>query len=142
MWIPRLARRLRWIWRHRHSLTVDLGKAYRLDRVVAVHTSRDPGDPDALARAHADRAIETGLAALIDSHRRAWMERWRACDVCIVGDPAAQRALRFAVYHLLSAANPEDERVSIGARALTGGAYKGHVFWDTEIFMLPFFTLT
>ena len=125
-----------------HSLTVDLGRAYRLDRVVAVHTSRDPGDPDALARAHADRAMETGPAALIDNHRRAWMERWNACDLCIVGDPAAQRALRFAAYHLLSAANPEDERVSIGARALTGGAYKGHVFWDTEIFMLPFFTLT
>ena len=89
----------RWIWRHPHSLTVDLGRAYRLDRVVAVHTSRDPGDPDALARAHADRAMETGPAALIDNHRRAWMERWNACDLCIVGDPAAQRALRFATYH-------------------------------------------
>ena len=32
--------------------------------------------------------------------------------------------------------------MSIGARGLTGKAYKGHVFWDTEIFMLPFFTLT
>ena len=32
--------------------------------------------------------------------------------------------------------------MSIGARALTGTAYKGHVFWDTDIFMLPFFTLT
>src|SRR6185437_6637580 len=75
-------------------------------------------------------------------HRTAWMEQWRACDVRITGDRAAQRALRFAVYHLLSAANPHDEHVSIGARALTGTAYKGHVFWDTEIFMLPFFTLT
>jgi kojibiose phosphorylase len=47
-----------------------------------------------------------------------------------------------AAYHLISAANPEDGRVSIGARGLTGPAYLGHVFWDTEIFMLPFFTLT
>ena len=94
------------------------------------------------AREHADRAIESDLAALISSHRSAWMERWRASDVRIGGDPAAQRALRFAIYHLMSAANPEDERTSIGARALTGSAYKGHVFWDTEIFMLPFFTLT
>ena len=43
---------------------------------------------------------------------------------------------------LISAANPDDERVSIGARALTGDAYLGHVFWDTEIFLLPFYTLT
>ena len=52
----------------------------------------------------------------------------------IVGDKEAQRALRFAAYHLISAANPADERVSIGARALTGDGYLGHVFWDTEIF--------
>ena len=39
-------------------------------------------------------------------------------------------------YHLISAANPEDD-VSIGARALTGEAYLGHVFWDTEIFLCP-----
>src|SRR5262249_57219783 len=50
--------------------------------------------------------------------------------------------LRFAGYHLISAANPDDERISIGARALTGDAYLGHVFWDTEIFLLPFYTYT
>lgn len=43
---------------------------------------------------------------------------------------------------MISAANPEDDRVSIGARGLTGDAYAGHVFWDTEIFLLPFYTLT
>jgi trehalose/maltose hydrolase-like predicted phosphorylase len=48
--------------------------------------------------------------------------------------------VRFAVYHLTSTANPEDDHVSIGARALTGDAYLGHVFWDTEIYLLPFYT--
>ena len=47
--------------------------------------------------------------------------------------------MRFAVYHLTSAAKPEDEHVSIGARGLTGDAYLGHVFWDTEIYLLPFY---
>ncbi len=60
----------------------------------------------------------------------------------IEGDPAAQEAMRFALYHLISTANPHDERVSIPARALTGDAYMGHVFWDTEIFVLPFYTFT
>ena len=44
------------------------------------------------------------------------------------------------MYHLTSAANPGDERVSIGARGLTGDAYFGHVFWDTETYLLPFYT--
>ena len=44
----------------------------------------------------------------------------------IQGDADAQQAVRFAIYHLTSVANPEDERVSIGARALTGPAYMLH----------------
>ena len=44
------------------------------------------------------------------------------------------------MYHLTSAANPGDDRVSIGARGLTGDAYFGHVFWDTETYLLPFYT--
>jgi len=70
------------------------------------------------------------------------VSRWNACDVEIEGDPAAQRTLRFALYHLNGAANPTDERVSIAARALTGDDYRGHVFWDTEIYLLPFYILT
>lgn len=124
------------------QLELERGKSYRLDRVVAVCTSRDEAQPPAAARAHADRAIGAGLPALLSAHREAWRVRWVASDIRLQGDAAAQRALRFAAYHLLSAVDPEDERVSIGARALTGAAYNGHVFWDTEIFMLPFFILT
>ena len=124
------------------SFEVELGKTYRLDRVVAVCTSSDTDHPLDRAREQAERAMATGLERLIDEHRSAWLERWMICDIAIDGDPAAQHALRFAAYHLVSAANPEDGRVSIGARGLTGEAYRGHVFWDTEIFMLPFFNLT
>src|SRR5699024_6389458 len=75
-------------------------------------------------------------------HRRHWAERWHAAGIDITGDLAAQRAIRFASHHLLSVVNPEDERVSIGAHALSGKAYRGHVLWDTEIYMLPFFIFT
>jgi trehalose/maltose hydrolase-like predicted phosphorylase len=88
------------------------------------------------------RAVRAGPAAVLAAHERAWAERWTAGDVEVEGDAAAQRALRFAVYHLTGAANPDDEHVSIGARALTGDAYLGHVFWDTENYLLPFYTCT
>ena len=82
------------------------------------------------------------MSALARDHVDAWSRRWDAAEVQIVGDDEAQRALRFAVYHLVSAANPDDEYASIGARGLTGEAYRGHVFWDTEIFLLPFYLFT
>ena len=124
------------------ALSLDPGKTYWLDRIVAVCTSRDDDHPAVTARAHAQRAAKTEFLSLVESHRDAWLAKWHASDIRVEGDPVAQRALRFAVYHLVSAADPENERVSIGARGLTGGAYNGHVFWDTEIFMLPFYTLT
>ncbi len=117
------------------------GETHRLDRIVALHTSRDTAEPRETARIHAERAIED-VAGVIGEHRQAWLTKWKVCDFRVEGEPAAQRALRFAIYHLLSAVNPQDDRVSIGARGLTGSAYKGHVFWDTDVFMLPFFIFT
>jgi trehalose/maltose hydrolase-like predicted phosphorylase len=87
-------------------------------------------------------AVEAGPRQVLEAHEQAWAQRWAGSDVRVEGDTAAQRALRFAIYHLISAANPDDERVSIGARALTGDAYLGHVFWDTENYLLPFYTFT
>ena len=126
---------------HPFEFEIRQGDIYRLDRIVALHTSRDTGEPTTAAHRHAEEAIED-VSGIIARHCDAWLKRWNSSDLRIEDGPAAQRALRFAIYHLSSAANPEDERVSIGARGLSGTSYKGHVFWDTEIFMLPFFDLT
>lgn len=120
----------------------ELGSTYRLDKLVTVATSREDGDPVARSRGHLERVRAAGLDAALEAHEHAWARRWSVADVRIEGDADAQQALRFAAYHLIGAASPEDDRVSIGARGLTGDAYKGHAFWDTEVFMLPFFVLT
>ncbi len=110
-------------------------------RMIAVARGNTP-DAGASARSALASASQRGLERLFRDHTRAWAERWDASDIVLDGDPWLQQALRFALYHLSSAANPEDERVSIGARALTGDGYLGHVFWDTDIFMLPFYLHT
>lgn len=79
---------------------------------------------------------------LLESQAKAWRRLWRDCDVRIEGDADAQAALRFGAYHLNSAVDPQDETVSVAARGLTGDGYRGHVFWDTDIYMLPFYVLT
>jgi trehalose/maltose hydrolase-like predicted phosphorylase len=128
---------LRWAWRW-HSVA---GQVAEFDRLVAVARADTPQDdpvPSAYAALARSRAI--GWRAVLAAHEAAWDARWIASDIVIEGDEESQRALRFAVYHLTSAANPDDDHVSIGARALTGDAYLGHVFWDTEIYLLPFYT--
>lgn len=113
----------------------------RVDRFLAVERDGGDGQAQAAARRVAG-AMRDGTARAIRAHAEAWAERWRSSDVRVDGDDDAQRALRFAIYQLVSAADPGNPRVSIGARALTGEAYRGHVFWDTETYVLPFFTYT
>jgi len=126
----------------RWTSEVDIEKTQRLDRLVCVSTSRNGGRLNQSGAEKLRSARQEGINAVVEAHRTAWAARWDAADIVIEGDPESQRAIRFALYHLISAANPEDEHVSIGARALTGSVYSGHVFWDTESFMLPFFTFT
>ena len=124
------------------SWEANLGETVRLDRVIAAYTSRDVANPADAARTHVALMLKRGAPALARAHLDSWSRRWDAAEVQIVGDDEAQRALRFAVYHLVAVANPDDGYVSIGARGLTGQAYRGHVFWDTEIYMLPFYLFT
>lgn len=126
----------------RFQLKAAVGTECHLHRVVSVYSSRDTAEPLDAAVAHVNRVLPSNISAAVTAHENAWTARWQHSDVQVVGDEALQKSLRFAEYHLISAANPEDTRVSIGARALTGEAYKGHVFWDTEIYMLPFYTYT
>ena len=120
----------------------ELGETVRLDRAIAVFTSRDIASPAKAAADHLAAIRSCGLPAVVQAHVDAWRRKWETAEVRIVGDERAQHALRFATYHLIAAVNPADDRVSIGARGLTGEAYRGHVFWDTEIYMLPFYVFT
>ncbi len=118
------------------------GQTLQADKFVAITTDRDPdaaasGAGDVAGRALAELAglRYDGLRA---EHVTAWAAVWHNGDVVIEGDDEAQLALRFNLFQLLAAAPQDDDRVSIGAKTLSGYGYRGHVFWDTEIFMLPY----
>jgi trehalose/maltose hydrolase-like predicted phosphorylase len=126
-----------WTWRTRP------GQVVQFERMVAVALgTTETGNPVEQAQSELAGAQALGWAGVLDQHEASWAQRWRDSDIVVSGDPASQQALRFALYHLNSAANPQDESVSVAARALTGADYHGHVFWDTEIFLLPFYILT
>jgi trehalose/maltose hydrolase-like predicted phosphorylase len=126
----------------RFQVNAEIGMQCQLGRTISIYTSRDVPEPVEAALSHVKTILPKGIAAATVAHESEWHSRWEDADVEVEGDTFLQQALRFAAYHLISAANPEDERVSIGARALTGEAYKGHVFWDTELYMVPFHTFT
>lgn len=113
-----------------------------VEKITAIYTSRDTDKPLEAAKQKSQAAARRGFDALFAKHQAEWAQYWASSDIEIDGDEDAQLALRFVMYHILIAAPRNDERVSIGAKTLSGLGYKGHVFWDTELFILPPLTLT
>jgi kojibiose phosphorylase len=122
------------------AATVDVGQQLTIFKEAAIVTSRDGDNPR--QRAMALLQIETSHDHMLAESETFWAENWAVSDVVIEGDTEAQLAARFSLFQLLIAAPRNDERVSIGAKTLSGYGYRGHIFWDTDIFVLPLFTFT
>ena len=121
------------------------GQTFRLDKIVAVATSRDGDVIDGAEKAaggfirEADRA---GFDQLLAEHEQAWEELWDRVQISLQplegGDELTQ-GLRYCLFQMMQNAPHEDPSVNIGAKGLTGEHYFGTYFWDTEVFMLPMY---
>ena len=132
----------------RFEFATTAGEPVVLDKLATFATSRDHatnvsvGDVHDRCRTALRQAAQSGFDACRAASAAVWEDKWGDCDIAISGDAAAAKAVRFGIYHLLIAANEHDPTVNIGAKSLSGEGYRGHVFWDTEILMLPFFVYT
>ncbi len=80
---------------------------------------------------------------LLEESSESWNIIWDKSSIFINSiDLKDQLSIRFAQYHLHIMTPAHDTRMNIGAKGLSGEGYKGHTFWDTEIFMLPYFSFT
>jgi trehalose/maltose hydrolase-like predicted phosphorylase len=112
-----------------------------LDRFGVYVVDRDT-PPDPTEALGAVREIEgCGFERLLVEQREAWARRWGKADIGIDGDPELQLAVRLALFHLIASVGDRGES-ALGARGLSGLAYRGHVFWDSDVFVLPFFAAT
>ncbi len=130
------------------SFSLPKGERRVFDRVSVLATDRDPFGtvagsrlPEAAAAA-ARKAAVLGTAELRRAHEGAWERIWEAADIGVTGDDSLTLGLRYSVFQLVQSAAMDDPGVSIGARGLSHSRYKGCFFWDTDVFMLPFFALT
>jgi trehalose/maltose hydrolase-like predicted phosphorylase len=146
--------------------TLAPGETFTAEKIVLMYTSRDDTEPTRSALEHhqellkeatmeldihnalslntdqqATVSMQAGLYdQLLARHKQMWEQFWQRADIVIEGDDRAQQSVRYNVYQLRINASSHDSRYSIAAKGLTGFGYRGHVFHDTEIFMLPFFT--
>jgi len=126
-----------------YAVEAQPGQAISLIKYMAYHTAQNTVDHELRERVDRtlDRAKHEGFPTLLASQRRFLDEFWRRSDIRIEGDPRLQQYLRWNLFQLAQATS-RAEGTGVGPRGLTGQAYDGNYFWDTEIYVLPFLTYT
>jgi len=120
---------------HGETLTLTKYLAYGWSSQRSMVSIRDQAGA-ALASAR-----RTGFAGLLEDQRGYLDDFWERADVDLDGDDELQQAVRFALFHTLQSAARAEKR-ALPAKGLTGDGYDGHVFWDTESYVLPVLTYT
>jgi alpha,alpha-trehalose phosphorylase len=123
-----------------------------LTKYMVYHTSQTASAEELCGRAEwtMDRVTAQGFAQLLAAQQQYMDDFWRRSDVRVKDIQEArtkrttieiQQAIRFNLFHILQA-SARAEEAGVPAKGLTGQAYEGHYFWDTEIYLLPFLTYT
>ena len=126
------------------------GESLVIEKLCRIATTRDKNfvygddwDREVLIRTEKEKMQalkKTCYDAQRDISAACWEALWQEKDITICGNADTdQLSFRFAVYHLTIMAPIHDNRMNIGAKGLSGKGYFGHTFWDTEVYMLPFF---
>lgn len=128
-----------------HDLSVEI--PFTLEKVGTIYTSLDRDtdglSPEEMSIRELKIQAAKGYDQLLIESTQAWKEFWQQKRVVVTSENEFdQQALDFSIYHMEIMTPAHDERFSVGAKGLTGEGYKGHVFWDTEIFITPFHLLT
>lgn len=125
------------------TATLEPGERLRIVKYVAYGWSAQRSK-EAL-RDQVDAALDAAMGAGWDGLRasqRSFLEDfWDRADIELDGDDEIQQALRFSLFHVLSAV-VRSERRGIPAKGLTGNGYDGHSFWDSETFVLSVLSYT
>ena len=125
------------------TIEANEGETVRLTKLVSYHSSRGIPPEELADRCHRTlaRAKKTGVARLHEEQREWLDEFWSRTDVEVEGDDEAQQAVRWNLFQLAQASARTHEQ-GIAAKAVTGGGYDGHYFWDTEVYVLPCLAFT
>ena len=123
-----------------------------LTKYMVYHTSPTASHEELCGRAEwtMDRQLNQGFEQLLASQEQYLDDFWRRSDVRVRdiredrtkrSTVEIQQAIRFNLFHILQASARAEDR-GVPAKGLTGQAYEGHYFWDTEIYVLPFLIYT
>lgn len=116
---------------------------YLFEKMTFIGTQRDTQtDVETWVRDMARCSFPSSYSEAREQHIKEYRKYFSAMDVSIEGNAEADGWLRFANYHTAISASRSDSIHGISAKGLTGERYNQFVWWDCEIYQLPFFLYT
>ena len=114
----------------------------RIEKTVAIYTSRDNAISAPVYEACRDIENCAGFDKLLKFHIRSWEHIWNRCNIDFENDNKVLSILHLHIFHLMQTASPNTVDLDAGVppRGLHGEAYRGHIMWD-ELFIFPFLNL-
>ncbi|MDE6029818.1 MAG: family 65 glycosyl hydrolase [Clostridiales bacterium] len=125
--------------RHGFELNLKPNKTYTFTRLVAVCVDKTGKDCSRQAQDELSKQIKEGYDGALARNEQYWADFWKRSDIEIVGDDENQQGIRFCIFQLQQTYHAADPTDNIGAKGLTGEAYGGQAFWDTESYCLPYY---
>ena len=122
--------------------TVKSGVQAVLERTVRNLVCRGPKGAALFEQqcASAGKILQTlSFEKILQENSSWWKKVWEKSDIVIEGDPENQQGIRFCIFQMFQTYHGAVPGSNIGAKGLTGEAYNGNAFWDTETYCLPFF---
>jgi trehalose/maltose hydrolase-like predicted phosphorylase/beta-phosphoglucomutase-like phosphatase (HAD superfamily) len=122
------------------TLELEEGRAASVEKIVALHTSKDRGISESRDDARLVAATAEDFSVLLARHEGAWNSLWNRFDIQLdSANEWTETVLHLHIFHLLQTVSPHTHHLDVGvpARGWHGEAYRGHVFWD-EMFIFPF----
>lgn len=123
-------------------ISLEQGQTRTLGRLVCLYSARTDAEKDALSLRCRDARQQLAQAeydALKASSADWWEKQWQVSDIEIDGDPENQQGIRFCIFQLHQTLHTAKYGAVFGAKGLTGEAYNGNTFWDSEVCCLPFY---
>jgi trehalose/maltose hydrolase-like predicted phosphorylase len=123
-----------------YTVNAEPHKTTQFYKYISYVTSQDYAATELFDRAKevVFRAEAQGFEKLQSEQADYMADFWDDADIVIKGDSLLQQGVRFNMFHLLQSAG-RDGKTNIAAKGLTGEGYEGHYFWDTEMYVAPFF---
>lgn len=116
------------------------GETLKITKFISYHDGHHNDDVAIKERLHHTLGeISSGGFNLMALQQKHYLDSfWKDADIVIEGDASLQQGIRFNLFHIFQSSGRDGKR-AIAAKGLSGPGYDGHYFWDTEIYIVPFF---